>query len=245
VSRCSLGWHISFSVEIEHEIIPAVLPSVGIDRGVAVAVAICDGALHRLPSRLKALDRQHRRAQKMASRRQRGSRRWKKAQARAARIKARGARIRKHVNHDLTTAIARRDGGVVLEDLNIKNMTKSAKGTKEDPGKHVRQKAGLHRSIAEQSWYQFETFLGDKLAERGGHLVKVNPAYTSQECAACGVTDKDSRASQALYRCRHGGTEHHADVNAAHNILRRNTSWTPVEAAKDGTGEAGSNREAA
>jgi hypothetical protein len=95
----------------------------------------------------------------MAPRRQRGSRRWKKAQARAARIKARGARIRKHVNHDLTTDIARRYGGVVLEDLKIKNMTKSAKGTKEDPGNHVRQKAGLHRSIAEQSCISSKPFL--------------------------------------------------------------------------------------
>lgn len=246
VSRDALGWHIAFSMEIDHEARTNDLPSVGIDRGVTIAVATSDGDMRRMPASLKRLDALHRRAQRSASRRKRGSSRWKKAQARAAKIKARGARIRKHFNHILTTDLARRYGVAVLEDLKVRSMIKSARGTQESPGKRVKQKAGLNRSIAEQSWRQFESFLDYKLAERGGHMLKVDPRYTSQECSACGVTDKESRESQSLFRCRHCGHEQNADVNAAVNIKRRgNTALLPVEDAGCGACEAGSAQEAA
>lgn len=237
VHRSALGWHIAFSCAIEHEAAVSDLPSVGIDRGVAVAVATSDGDLHRMPESLKNLDRLHRKAQRVISRRKRGSIRWRKAQARAARLKARGARVRKHFNHVLTTQLTERYGTIVLENLKTCNMMRSAKGTIDAPGRNVKQKSGLNRSIANQAWFQFEALLSYKLAECGGYMVKVDPAFTSQTCSACGCIDKQSRDSQALFRCVHCGHEENADVNAAKEILRRNTSSMRMEDAGYGAYE--------
>jgi len=109
-------------------------------------------------------------------------------------------------------------------------MTTTAKGTMEEPGRNVRQKAGLNRSILEQGWKMFATLLDYKLTEHGGHLASVNPACTSQTCSACGTTDRQSRESQASFVCQSCGFKSHADTNAAVNILRRwNTPLLPVE----------------
>jgi putative transposase len=100
----------------------------------------------------------------------------------------------------------------------------------------VRANRGLARSIHEQGWNGFALKLAYKLEERGGMLIKINPAYTSQECSACGVIDKASRESQASFACRHCGHTAHADVNAALNILSRSSAvvegsgYAPVEA---------------
>ncbi|MCA1775376.1 MAG: transposase, partial [Loktanella sp.] len=111
-------------------------------------------------------------------------------------------------------------------------------GTVDAPGTNVRQKAGLNRAILDQGWHGFETVLAYKLEERGGHLCKVDPRYTSQTCSACGAVDRGSRESQASFHCRTCGFRAHADHNAAINILRRNTAsmlveeghWVSVEA---------------
>jgi putative transposase len=113
-----------------------------------------------------------------------------------------------------------------LEDLSVIGMTASGRG-----------KRGLNRSILEQGWGAFERTLAYKLEERGGTLCKVNPAYTSQTCSACGIINKASRESQASFACRHCGFAGHADTNAAINILRRGTAsmrgegsaYAPVE----------------
>lgn len=152
-----------------------------------------------------------------------------KALRRAAKLSARRARIRRDWQHKTSLDLTRRFGTVAIEDLKIKNMTASAKGTAEKPGRMVRQKAGLNRSILNQGWFAFETILAYKLAERGGTLVKVNPAYTSQTCSDCGTIDKQSRESQARFVCRHCGFRAHADHNAAINILRRNTASMRIE----------------
>jgi putative transposase len=137
--------------------------------------------------------------------------------------------------HKTSTDIARSFGTVVIEDLNVKNMTASARGTREQPGRMVRQKAGLNRAILEQGWTAFAHLLTYKLEERGGDLVTDDPAYTSQTCSACGATDKRSRKSQAVFKCFECGYRVHADLNAAINILRRgNTPSLPVEALDRG-----------
>jgi putative transposase len=131
------------------------------------------------------------------------------------------ARIRKDWNHKASLSIAQRFGAVAIEALRISNMTASAKGDTANHGKNVAQKAGLNRSILNQGWFQFETLLAYKLEERGGDLVSVDPAYTSQTCSACGCIDKRSRESQARFVCIDCGHQEHADTNAAINIKRR------------------------
>ncbi|MBR2656086.1 MAG: transposase [Loktanella sp.] len=88
----------------------------------------------------------------------------------------------------------------------------------------MRQKAGLNRAIPNQSWFGFETVLAYKLEERGGHLCKVDPHYTSQTCSACEAVDRESRESQAFFCFQTCGFRAHADHNAAINILHRNTA---------------------
>ena len=136
----------------------------------------------------------------------------------------RQARIRRDWHHKATKTIAGRFGTVVLEKLNTKGMTASAKGTVENPGRMVGQKASLNRSILNQGWVAFETILAYKLKDCGGYLFKVDPRDTSQTCSACGVVDRQSRESQAHFACSHCGHRTNADVNVALNILKRNTA---------------------
>jgi putative transposase len=223
------GWHISFANEIEHATPANSLPPVGIDRGVACSLMLSSGEALNIPGELHLLDRKKRKAQRVLSRRKRGSVRRMKALRRVARISARAGRIRRDWQHRVTLDLARRFGTVVLEDLKTKNMTRSAAGTVDAPGKNVRAKAGLNRAILEQGWHSFETLLAYKLEERGGHLCKVDPRHTSQTCSSCGAVDMESRKSQAAFACTTCGHRAHADHNAAINILRRNTASMLVE----------------
>ncbi|MFL6054298.1 MAG: RNA-guided endonuclease InsQ/TnpB family protein, partial [Actinoallomurus sp.] len=102
-----------------------------------------------------------------------------------------------------------------VEDLKIKNMVRSARGTLAAPGKNVRAKAGLNRSIHAAGWGQLATRLEDKAP---GRVEKVDPAFTSQICHACGHCAAENRESQAVFCCRACGHADHADVNAAKNI---------------------------
>lgn len=229
VSHDVFGWHVSFACAIEHEAPANPGAAVGIDRGVANTLALSTGEMLSVPASLSAIDRRHRSAQRALARKKRGSKRRAKALRRCSRLSARRARIRRDFHHRAALSIVQRFGVVVLEDLNVKNMTASAKGTVEQPGQMVRQKAGLNRSILNQGWGIFETILAYKLEERGGRLIKVDPAYTSQTCSACGCIDKRSRESQARFVCQHCGHEIHADTNAAIEILRRSTVFTRME----------------
>jgi len=106
-----------------------------------------------------------------------------------------------------------------VEDLRIRNMSASAKGTIEEPGRSVKAKSGLNKSILDQGWFEFRRQLEYKLFWRGGMLVVVNPRHTSQQCSCCGYTAKENRVSQNVFRCLACGYEVNADVNAAKNIL--------------------------
>ncbi len=224
ISRTALGWQVSFACRFEIEDRSRRNKAVGIDRGVANSIALSTGDLDSIPlEQIRLLDRRHRKHQQAMARRKRGSARYAKARQRAAAVKAKAARIRRQWNHEKTKAIAGRFGTVCIEDLKIVNMTASAKGTIDKPGRNVRQKAGLNRSILEQGWYQFETFLAYKIEAQGGQIIKVNPVNTSRECRKCHCISHRNRESQALFRCIACGHEEHADVHAAKTILRAGT----------------------
>jgi transposase len=114
-----------------------------------------------------------------------------------------------------STDLARRFDLIRVEALKIRNMTRSAKGTREEPGRRVRQKAGLNRSILAQGWGLLVARLEHKAP---GRVEKVNPAFTSQRCSVCGHVAADSRKSQALFVCVACHHMSNADVNAARNI---------------------------
>jgi putative transposase len=223
------SWFASFAAEWEQEQPTTEPASVGIDRGVASTLSLSNGEHIQAPDNT-APQRRIARAKQTLSRRKRGSKRYAAQRAKLARLTSKAARIRSDWCHRVSTDIARRFGLVAIEALNIKGMTASASGTVEEPGRNVAQKRRLNRSILEQSWGKFAALLDYKLAERGGILVSVPAAYTSQTCAACGVVDGKSRESQSVFRCVHCGHEDNADRNAALEILRRSTSGLDVEA---------------
>ena len=224
VSRDSLGWHLSVVSEVEAATAPNTLPATGIDRGVANTLSLADGTFIRLPDIAEA-ERRRKRHQRALSRCKRGSRRYLRQRRRLARVSAHIAAKRRHHLHVASHDIASRFGVVCMEALNVRAMTRSAKGTAADPGRNVRQKAGLNRSILAQGWTTFARQLEYKLEAAGGRLIYVPAAYTSQTCAECGVVDARSRKSQAAFVCVACGHEAHADTNAARNIMRGSTAF--------------------
>jgi transposase len=132
-----------------------------------------------------------------------------------ARLRAREIDRRKDWAEKTTTAIARRFDVIRVEDLDIKGMTRSAKGTAGNPGRNVRQKSGLNREILRSGWGLLVRRLEEKAP---GRVEKIKPMFTSQRCSACGQVDGSSRESQATFRCTACGFVCNADVNAARNI---------------------------
>jgi putative transposase len=166
------------------------------------------GLTAREQTRLRMLQRRLARAR-------RGSARRGKARTAVARLKARETDRRRDWCEKTSTGIARRFDVIRVEDLNIKNMTRSAKGTVERPGRNVRAKTGLNRGISRSGWGLLVRRLEDKAP---GRVERVPAAYTSQRCSACGHVDGRSRESQARFRCAACGYAGNADVNAARNI---------------------------
>jgi putative transposase len=246
VSRRAGVW--SASIQWRREVVepaPSVLSPLGIDMGVAVALATSDGRLIGGPRAYDAARDRLAFLQRAVARKQRGSANRRKAVAKVARLHARVANIRRDWMHKQTTTLAESQGVVVVENLRVRSMSGSAKGTAEQPGRRVRQKAGLNRSILDGGWFAFRETLAYKLVDRGGHLVTVDPAYTSQTCSACGAVDRDSRRSRDLFACTACGHAEHADVNAAKTILRQGLPSMPVEDRGCAAGEAGTPRRAA
>jgi len=208
-------WHVAFAA------IPAPIPApgngqaVGIDRGVAVSAALSTGELLRVPG-LTARERKRMvRLERKLARAKRGSNRRARVKLAIARLKARQTDRRTDWAEKTSTDIARRFDMIRVEDLQIGNMTRSAKGTAGKPGRNVRAKSGLNREIMRSGWGLLVRRLQDKAP---GRVEKINPAYTSQTCSGCGHRDPESRESQSRFRCRACGLTVHADVNAARNI---------------------------
>jgi putative transposase len=121
--------------------------------------------------------------------------------------------------HKASTAISKNHAVVSMEDLQVKNMTKSVRGTVENPGSNVKAKSGLNRAIVDQGWGELKRQFGYKSVWQGGVLVLVPAKYTSQNCCECGQTEKGNRTTQAVFQCRACGHQDNADTNAAKNIL--------------------------
>ena len=208
-------WHVSFAFVPDPIPAPSNGQTVGIDRGVAVSAALSTGELLHAVG-LAASERQRlRRLQRKLARARRESTRRARVKHKIARLRARDTDRRKDWAEKASTDIARRFDLIRVEDLQVKNMTQSARGTRENPGRNVRQKAGLNRAILRSGWGLLVRRLEEKAA---GRVEKIKPHYTSQRCSACGQVDRKSRESQAGFRCTACGYACNADVNAARNI---------------------------
>jgi putative transposase len=216
VTRDPAGrWHVAFAAVPDPVPAPRNGQAVGIDRGVVVAAALSTGELLHIPSLTAQEGRRMRRLQRRLARAKRGSHRRTRVKHDIARMRARETNRRKDWVEKASTDIARRFDVIKVEDLRIGAMTRSGKGTRESPGRNVDQKAGLNRSILRSGW----GLLVRRLAQKApGRVEKIKPAFTSQQCWACGQVDGKSRESQAVFRCTACGFVCNADVNAARNI---------------------------
>ncbi len=208
-------WHVAFAAVPEPIDTPGTGEIVGVDRGVAVSAALSTGELLTCPGLRPKEAGRLRRLQRRLAKAKRGSRRRARLRARIARVKAREADRRKDWAEKTSTDLARRYDLIRVEDLKIGQMTRSARGTLAEPGRNVRQKAGLNRGILAGGW----GLLVQRLTQKApGWVEKVPAAYTSQRCSACGHTMPGNRESQAVFRCVSCGHTANADINAALNI---------------------------
>ncbi len=208
-------WHVTFAAVPGPVLAPGNGQVVGIDRGVAVSAALSTGDLLHAPG-LGTRERQRlRRLERRLARARRGSNRRARVKLALARLRAWETDRRKDWVEKASTDLARRFDVIKVEDLKIGTMTRSARGTRKDPGRSVSQKAGLNRGIPASGWGLLMRRLEEKAP---GRVEKIKPAFTSQRCSACGQVDPKSRESQARFVCTACGYACHADVNAARNI---------------------------
>ena len=216
------GWYVSLLAETEaDEPKPHPGSELGVDRGVAVFAATSEGELVEALHARRRLQAKMRRLQRKVARQKKGSKNQAKTRRRIACLHQRIAGTRADFLHKLSTRWAKSHGTIVLEDLRIGSMTRSAKGTVEDPGRNVAAKSGLNRSILDQGWGAFARMLEYKIRDRGGHLLMVAPQRSSQTCSACGNVDAANRPNRDTFRCTSCRYSEHADVNAAKVILQR------------------------
>lgn len=221
VSQRAGRWFVS--IQTEREVAPPIHPSgstVGIDMGVARFATLSDGTVVAPMNSFEKHQLALRKAQQSLSRKVKRSNNWKKQKRKITRLHARIASVRNDFLHKTSTAISKNHAVVVLEDLAVKNMSASAKGTVENPGRNVRQKSGLNRSILDQGWYEFRRQLEYKLAWAGGTVLAIPPRNTSRTCPCCGHICADNRKTQADFLCVQCGHAGHADLVAAINIKR-------------------------
>ncbi|MDF3145320.1 MULTISPECIES: transposase [unclassified Streptomyces] len=208
-------WHVAFAVIPDPTGAPGTGAVIGIDRGVTITAALSDGRTLDCPQLTTRERAQIRKHQRRAARAPKSSERKSAEYAKVARLKAREANRRKDWCEKTSTMLARSYDLVRFEKLNIKNMTRSAKGTVAEPGKNVAQKRGLNRSILAQGWGLLRQRTEHKAP---GRVEDVPAPYTSLRCSACGWIEKNSRESQAEFVCCSCGFTCNADTNAATNV---------------------------
>ena len=221
VTRTGRRWYVVLGVTVPSIVQDAPREAVGIDRGVVAMLADSDGRMVPGFKSMDALEKRKHFVESRVAKKKKGSKNRRKWVVKLASIQRRVADTRADVLHKEALYYATNYKVVVIEDLNVAGMTRSAKGTAVLPGSNVAQKAGLNRAILRQGWGMFQSFLGYKLAQRGGTLVTVPAQYSSQTCSQCGHVAAESRLEQSKFCCVACGFTDHADHNAARVVLAR------------------------
>ncbi|MEU6267711.1 RNA-guided endonuclease InsQ/TnpB family protein [Saccharopolyspora shandongensis] len=226
-------WHVAFAIVPEPIDAPGNGEKIGIDRGVAITTALSDGRKLNCPQLTVKERAKVRKHQRRAARSPRGSDAKRTEHAKVAQLKASEANRRKDWCEKTSTMLAQSFDLIRFEKLNIRNMTRSAKGSAELPGRNVRAKAGLNRSILAQGWGLLRQRTEHKAP---GRVHDVPAPYTSLRCSDCGWIDKNSRKSQAEFVCSSCGFTCNADLNASINIAAgQDTSPAPNQVCAGGT----------
>ena len=240
VSRGAHRWFVSFTCVVQRPVIADNdrKDTVGVDLGVSTLAALSTGELVPGARPLRRAQRRLRRLQRTVSRRQKGSARRRRTVARLARAHHRVANVRRHHLHVLTTRLAKNHGCLVIEDLNVRGMSRSARGTRERHGCHVRAKAGLNRAVLDGGFAELRRMLEYKCAWYGSRLVVCDRWFpSSRRCSACGTLRPQLSRRERTFRCAACGLQLDRDLNAARNLV-----WWAVAhqgtASAAGTGSA-------
>ncbi|WP_342357055.1 RNA-guided endonuclease TnpB family protein [Paraburkholderia sacchari] len=212
-------WHVSVLTAREVDQPVPHGSAVGIDVGVARFATLSDGTYIAPLASFKKHEQRLAKYQRRMARKVKGSSNWKKAKTRIQRIHARIANARADFLHKASNTISKNHAMIAVEDLQVRNMSNSAKGTADAPGRNVRAKSGLNKSILDQGWGEFRRQLEYKTAWHGGYFVAVSPPNTSRTCPCCGHISAGNRKTQALFACTKCGHTANADHVGAINVL--------------------------
>jgi putative transposase len=236
-------WYVS--LQTEQEIKEPTHPSSSMiagDLGVVHFLTLSDGTHYDAPE-YRPLEEKRKQEQRKLSKKRKGGKNYQKQRIKLQRANKKVRDKREDFQHQLSynlskeavalsaapsehavaclraRGLRKNHAVVVLEKLRVKGMTKSAKGTIEEPGKNVAQKVGLNRAILRQAWSEFARQVKYKCEWRGARFILVSPEYTSQCCSACGFVSAENRKSQAEFECISCGHAENADTNAAKNAV--------------------------
>ncbi|MDR3491815.1 MAG: transposase [Gammaproteobacteria bacterium] len=213
-------WYVSIQTERVVELqLHLSIKDVGIDVGIDVFAATSSGEIIAPINSFKSHQKRLAKYQRRMSHKTSFSSNWKKVKYKVQKIQMKIAYVRNDFLHNISTDISKNHAMIVVEDLKVGNMSKSATGTLAVPGEKVKQKKGLNRSILDQGWGEFRRHLEYKQAWSNGLFVTVNPRNTSRTCFCCGFVSAENRKTQARFECIECGYTANADVNAARNIL--------------------------
>jgi putative transposase len=209
---CKAGrWFVSIQTENQMGFpIPKTTTAIGIDLGVTNFATLSDGTFIKPLNSFKRHEQRLKKYQRQMSRKVKGSKNQAKAKKKLQKAHVSIANARNDFLHKTSRQIVDNHAMIVVEDLKVKNMTKSGSCKK-----------GLNKSILDQGWGEFKRQLAYKSKWNGTTFIEVPAAYTSQTCSACGHVHKDNRMTQFNFTCVACGHHEHADVNAAKNILAR------------------------
>jgi putative transposase len=209
------------SIQTKREVETPMHPSqssVGLDWGVKRFYTLSSGEYEEQLSPLQQFAEKVAKFQRVLSRKKKFSKNWKKAKFKVSTLHNQIANIRKDFVHKSSNDLSKNHAVVFVEDLCIRNMSKSARGSQEKHGKNVKQKSGLNRAVLDASPFELRRQLQYKLTWRGGLLVGVPPQNTSRRCPECGTVSAENRKTQEKFTCVHCGFTAHADFVAAVNI---------------------------
>ena len=203
VSKKGQHWFVSIQVEIDREIPQHSSSSiVGGDLGIARFLTLSNQEYYEPISIFKKLKTKLAKLQKKLAKKEKFSNRWKRLKSKITKLHIRIANTRNDYLHKISSELSKNHALVILEDLKIANMSSTAKGTVENPGKNVKQKSGLNRAILDQGWGEFIRQLEYKLTWNGGQLIQVNPQNTSRKCPKCNYISAENRKTQATFCCQ-------------------------------------------
>lgn len=193
---------------------------IGIDMGIARFATLSNGDFLEAKNSFRFHENSLKRAQRMLSKKVKFSKNWEKQREKVRKIHSRIADIRLDYLHQVSHQISKNHAVIVMEDLKVRNMSRSAKGDVENPGRNVAAKSGLNKSILDQGWYTFRKQLSYKQEWRGGEVLLVGLKNTSIRCPHCDCIRKENRRTQSLFACIECGYRNHADLVGAINIER-------------------------